>query len=82
MKKDSYFIIFADPKGMKHTDWTHKVDGYKQLFEENGKEKIFKHDGLNDRIKLLLRTDDITKAPDEYRRFWFDGPSKMLDVAK
>jgi hypothetical protein len=26
-----------------------------------------------DRIKLLLRTDDITKAPDEYRRFWFDG---------
>lgn len=81
-KKDNYFIIFADPKGLKHTDWTHKVDGYKQLFEEDGKEKIFKYDGLNARIKLLLRTDDITKAPDDYRRFWFDSLSKMLDVAK
>ena len=39
-REDKYYIIFADPKGTKHTDYGYKVDGT-DLFLKMG--KIEKH---------------------------------------
>jgi len=79
-KGNNYFIVFVDPKGTEHTSAYRKIDGYAQLFEENGKEKVFNYNGFKVRIKLLLRPEDISKAPAEYRQYWFDNIEKMLEV--
>ncbi|MDH7529011.1 MAG: hypothetical protein QHH28_12660 [Ignavibacteria bacterium] len=79
-KGDNYFIVFVDPKGTEHTSAYRKIDGYKVLFEENGKEKVFNHNGFKVRIKLLLRPEDISKALAEYKQYWFDNIEKMLEV--
>lgn len=79
MKGDNYFIIFVDPKGTEHTAAYRKVDGYKELFEENGKEKVFAHNGAKVKIKLRLRPEDISKALVEYKQYWFDDIGKMLE---
>jgi hypothetical protein len=77
-KGDNYFIVFVDPKGTEHTSAYRKIDGYTQLFEENGKEKVFNYNGFKVRIKLLLRPEDVSKAPAEYRQYWFDNIEKMV----
>ncbi|MBO8130788.1 MAG: DEAD/DEAH box helicase family protein [Candidatus Marinimicrobia bacterium] len=79
-KGDNYFIVFVDPKGTEHTGAYRKIDGYKVLFEENGKEKVFNYNGFKVRIKLLLRPKDISKALDEYKQYWFYNIEKMLKV--
>ncbi|MGB2841993.1 MAG: hypothetical protein WBC40_05905 [Halobacteriota archaeon] len=40
------------------------------------------HNGFKVKIKLLLRPEDISEAPAEYRQYWFDNMEKMLDVIK
>lgn len=79
-KGDNYFIVFVDPKGTEHTNAYRKIDGYKVLFEGNGNEKVFNHNGFKVRIKLLLRPEDVSKALAEYKQYWFDNIEKMLEV--
>lgn len=71
-KNDNYYIVFVDPKGTEYTTAYRKIDGYKALFEENEKERIFNYNGLNVTIKLLLRTDEVNKAEELYKQYWFD----------
>jgi len=79
-KGDNYFIVFVDPKGTEHTSAYRKIDGYRALFEENGEEKVFKYNGLKVKIKLWLKADDVSKASDEYRPYWFDDIEGMLKM--
>ncbi len=79
-KENNYFIVFVDPKGTEHTSAYRKIDWYKKLFEEDGKEKIFSYDGFKVRIKLLLRPKDVSKVLTEYKQYWFDNIEKMLEV--
>lgn len=73
-----YTILFVDPKGTEHTSAYRKIDGYKVLFEENGKAKVFNSNGFNVRVKLLLRTDDVSKVPNDYNEYWFDNIEDMV----
>ncbi|MFQ6118601.1 MAG: hypothetical protein ACE5KE_01800 [Methanosarcinales archaeon] len=85
MKNDNYFIVFVDPKGIQHTDWADKVNGYKYVFEENGTERNFAHNGFNAKIKLFLRTTDasiIKQRFPEYSRYWFDSIEEMLKALR
>lgn len=79
-KGNKYFIVFIDPKGTEHTSALRKIDGYIQLFEENMKEKVFKHEGFKVKIKLFLRPDQVSKIPDNYRKYSFNNIKKMLEV--
>jgi len=81
-KRNNYFIVFVDPKGTEHTSAYRKIDGYAQLFEENGKEKVFNYNGFKVRIKLFLRPEDVSKALVEYRQYWFDNIEEMVKVVK
>ncbi len=43
-KGNQYAIVFVDPKGTVHTSYQHKLDSYKQIFEDNrGEPKPFKY---------------------------------------
>ncbi|MEW6408582.1 MAG: restriction endonuclease subunit R, partial [Nitrospirota bacterium] len=80
-KGDNYSIVFIDPKGIKHTDYMHKVDGYKMIFEEdNSKPRKFEFKDLMGRVYTFLRADDINRLPqDGYRNYWFDNIDRVLD---
>lgn len=79
-KGNNYFIVFIDPKGMKHTDYMHKVDGYRMIFEENdGIPRKFEFKDLIVRVFTFLRADDVNRLPqDGYRKYWFDNLDKVL----
>jgi len=80
-KNNDYFIVFVDPKGIEHTNWIDKLNGYKILFEEENNPKIFKFNNLRIKVLLLFRTDDINKIKlkfPNYQKYWFDNIEDML----
>jgi hypothetical protein len=78
-KGNEYAIFFVDPKGTEYTDAYRKIDGYKEIFEFNGKEKDFDYNNLKVKVKLKLRTEDISKVPKEYKGYWFDRIDEILE---
>ncbi|MGC8798443.1 MAG: DEAD/DEAH box helicase family protein, partial [candidate division WOR-3 bacterium] len=79
---DNYFILFVDPKGIEHiSGWVYKIDnGYRELFEDAGSNRIFNYNGFKVRIILKFRTDDVSKVPVRYSRYWFDNIENILEV--
>ncbi len=77
-KGNRYHIVFVDPKGTGRSEYQHKVDGYRHLFEENDKPKVFNYEGLEVSISLFLFTDDQQIPAEGYRRFWADNIEKLL----
>jgi hypothetical protein len=77
-KGNDYTILFVDPKGPEHTDAYRKIEGFSRIFEDVNKEsKIFSYNEYNIKIKLLLRTNDISRITEPYKSYWFDDISKM-----
>ncbi len=74
-KGNHYLILFVDPKGTEHKDAYIKIDGYSSLFEieNDGKKqcKVFLHNGLTIKVKLLLKTKE--GVPKRYREYWFEN---------
>ncbi|HQF64053.1 MAG TPA: DEAD/DEAH box helicase family protein [Anaerolineaceae bacterium] len=79
-KGNRYKILFVDPKGTGRSEYEHKVDGYRLLFEENSQPKIFHHQGLDVSVHLFLYTADRQLLADGYRRFWYDDVGKMMEA--
>ncbi len=78
-KENTLKIIFIDPKGDKYTQYLDKLDGYRSIFEKNGKPKIFKITNPNIQIivdlKLYTRNDNVNVAGEMYRKYWIDKNS-------
>jgi hypothetical protein len=85
-KGSDYWIVFVDPKGTEHVDYQHKVDGFRQLFEDNQNPKLFSHNQLNVRVLLRLYTQNRNLNPQGYQRYWIDKPGALaqccLEVCK
>jgi type III restriction enzyme len=77
-KGKSYQIIFVDPKGTGRTEYEHKVDGFRRLFEEEDKPKVFHYDEINVKVHLFLYTPDTQNLADGYRKYWFDNIDEAL----
>jgi len=78
-KGNGYHILFVDPKGTGRSEYEHKVDGYRTLFEQDGQPKIFKQDGLEISVHAFLYTPDRQYLADGYRRYWFDNIGQVLE---
>jgi type III restriction enzyme len=68
-KGNRYWIVFVDPKGTEHTDFLRKVDGYREVFEDEGQPKRFCHDGKDVTVHLFLQPPDVADIPKEYQSF-------------
>jgi len=77
-KGDEYTILFVDPKGTGRSEYQHKVDGFRALFEEGGKPIQFKYDDLSIQVRLFLFTQDRQWTPEYYRRYWLDDVGEMV----
>lgn len=53
-KDENYYILFIDPKGISHTEFGYKVDGYEKIFRENGLVKTFQEHGLKLKYSLIF----------------------------
>lgn len=70
---EEYFIVFVDPKGISHTEYQYKVDGFRLIFEnKDGSPKIFKYKNLKIKVFLFLYTKDINRLQEGYKKYWLD----------
>ncbi|MFQ5905936.1 MAG: DEAD/DEAH box helicase family protein [bacterium] len=78
-KDNDYFIVFIDPKGTSHTDYMHKIAGYRMIFEGDGNgRKVLNHEGLKVRVFTFLYTDDVNMLAQGYRKYWSDNIGKAI----
>jgi len=77
-KGDQYFIIFVDPKGIKHTEYENKVDWFEKIFGSSDSPKIFTYDNLKIRVFLYLYTEDVNKLSEKYKKYWFDNIESLF----
>lgn len=73
IKDNKYKILFVDPKGMEHTNWTYKVDGFIRLFEN----KNFQYNGLTISTSLKLFSKD-KKPPAMYKDYWASNVDELF----
>ena len=78
---NDYTIVFVDPKGMEHSSYQHKLDGFADLFEDKGKPRQFNHDGLTVTVRLFLFNRGANSAPEGYKRFWRGSAKEVFKDA-
>lgn len=78
-KGSHYWIVFVDPKGTEHADYQRKIDGYREVFCENGKPRVFRDCGKDVTVQLFIAVQDVSRVPEEYRAFAFDGVAKLVE---
>jgi type III restriction enzyme len=72
-KGDRYWIVFIDPKGTEHTDFLRKIDGYREVFENDGQPKCFRYNDKKVTLHLFLKPSDSADIPTEYQSFGVDN---------
>lgn len=77
-KGQDYHILFVDPKGTGRTEYQHKVDGFRSLFEKDEKPIVFERRGVRVQVHLFLHTADTSFVADYYRRFWLDDINPLF----
>jgi hypothetical protein len=78
-KNDEYHILLVDPKGISHTEYQYKADGYKDIFLKDGKAKEFPQHGFKIKVHLQLFTEDVNRLQEGYREYWFDNIPKAIN---
>jgi hypothetical protein len=68
-KGEQYLILFVDPKSSKFSEYQHKVDGFRRIFEG----KVFSYERLRISTNLLLYSQSIADIGEGYRKYWFDN---------
>jgi hypothetical protein len=79
-KGNKYMLLFIDPHGTEHTEALRKIDGYKEIFEdEDENPKIFDKDGLE--IKVVFRfynkNKDVAK---KYQKYFIEKIEDLRSV--
>jgi len=77
-KGSRYWIVFVDPKGTEHVDYQRKIDGYREVFCENGKPRVFHHCGKDVTVHLFIAVQDVSRVPKKYRRFAICGVADLV----
>ena len=77
-KENEYHILYIDPKGTGRTEYTYKVDGYRDLFVEKEKVKEFSFGKDKVKVHLRLTTEDtaVFGKDDFYQKYWIE-PDKF-----
>ena len=78
-KGDQYYIVFVDPKSIEFTDHIRKIEGFKKMFEENKKSKLFTYKDLKVKVKLFYYTNQKEQAPPKYKYYYIESITEMLE---
>ncbi len=69
-----------DPKGLTYTDYQHKIDGYKEIFMDQGKPKVKTFNGIN--VRTLLFIYSKNDPPNEYKDFVVNSVEEIFKKVK
>jgi type III restriction enzyme len=69
-KGNDYRIVFVDPKGVKHTEFEYKVDGFVRIFGNIDTPKAFEFEDFKITASLCLFTEDKNILSEGYRMLW------------
>lgn len=83
-KKDEekYAIIFVDPKGTEYRQAYVKIDGYVEIFTDNGEPKVFSYKDAKVVVGLLFITNNEEGIPNAYKTYWTSSVEKLFEKAK
>ncbi len=77
-KGDNYFIVFVDPKSEEYTKAERKIDGYEEIFTDNGQEKTYKYNNdFNVKVKLFLIGN--TTSSKKYVQYWCNNIDDIVN---
>jgi len=79
-KGNEYRIVFVDPKSTKYTDYQHKADYFRKLFEEGDSQKEFKYSDFSVKVYLFMKTDNINEVGESYRKYWIDDVKNIFSI--
>ena len=72
------YVLFVDPKGSSHAGSYTKLDGARELFEdERGEPRVFESHGRRIRVLFFLYNPYPEGIPTEYQRYWVTGVEDM-----
>jgi hypothetical protein len=76
-----YSIVFVDPKGAENVSgYQYKLEGYEDLFQTDGKLKVFKQNGFNVRVFVFLyNKNKATLGSGLYPAYWIDKMDDVID---
>lgn len=78
-KGDEYKLLFVDPKGTAFSDYQHKIDYYKKIYEENNIPKKLSYKDYSIEVLLKLYTqNDKKEVGEKYRKYWADSIEGLL----
>lgn len=78
-KGQQYLIVFVDPKGTKHADYQHKLDGYRQVFGEIAKPQGIARGKSTVKVLTYLYTSgDAGQVAEGYRDYWCDSIADLV----
>jgi len=69
---EGYRIVFVDPKGVEHSEYMSKVEGFEKLFMQNGKNKKFEFNNIPVYFDLLLVTDNLNLVTEKFKNYWLN----------
>jgi len=65
-------------RGMAHTKTYWKLDGYRHLFEENGRPRRIMHEGVAANVQTYCYNRDAAQSDELHRRFWVGSIAELL----
>lgn len=77
-----YHIVFVDPKSGEFTSYQEKVDGYNEVFQEDGEAITFESNGVKVRVHLKLFTDQPLSdiSSEYYREYWINDVAQINPI--
>ncbi|MEM1803836.1 MAG: DEAD/DEAH box helicase family protein [Desulfurococcaceae archaeon] len=80
---EKYVIIFVDPKGTEYRQAYVKIDGYLNIFTDNGKPKVFYYDkDTKVVVGLLFIANTNEGIPSAYKTYWISNVEELFKKAK
>ncbi|RMD61816.1 restriction endonuclease subunit R, partial [Candidatus Parcubacteria bacterium] len=73
-----YWLLFVEPQSASRSDWIHKINGYQDLFERQGRPRVWQYKALSVRVLIRLYGEGATTSPKPYRRYWANSIEELL----
>ena len=77
-KGNEQTILFIDPKGNRHTEYEHKIDSYKKIFEN----KTFEQSKITIKVELALMRITNNTVGETYEKYWFSKDDLLSQFLK
>jgi len=77
-KGNRYLVVFVDPKGTEHVDAERKIDGFEELFTDNGVPKKFYVEDYEVKVRLFFYNKE-GESSRKYTHYWIRSIDSLVE---